>query len=59
MTNDVKRIELFARYELIQEMEIPELAKFLRKVSDCETEFTIWIVNVMNVLTIQRCVKLS
>lgn len=28
-------------YELIQEMEIPELAEFLRKVSDGETEFTI------------------
>lgn len=28
-------------YELIQEMEMPELAEFLRKVSDGETEFTI------------------
>lgn len=28
-------------YELIQGMEIPELAEFLRKVSDGETEFTI------------------
>lgn len=28
-------------YELIQGMEMPELAEFLRKVSDGETEFTI------------------